>query len=115
MSILNRAKEHYAALADMQRTIRVAEWDEEGDPCILYYKPLTLRDKAHIRKFAKSDIELAVETIILKCRDADGKPVFTREHKQALMREVDAGIIDRIATEIVGEAEDIVFENYEKN
>ena len=55
-----------------------------------------------------------IETLILKALDAEGKPMFNRLDKIAMMNEVDPAVITRVVGEI--NASDIVdFEALEKN
>jgi uncharacterized cupredoxin-like copper-binding protein len=116
MSFLSSAKDHYSSLIDATQSIEIPEWkDGQGNPLRIYYKPMTVADRIRIRKHAKNDAELTIEVIIAKAIDAEGNPIFTREHKMELLRNVSASVLDRIALEINGDPEVLDVEEQEKN
>jgi hypothetical protein len=100
MSILERAKAHFSKHDTIE--ITVPEWeDENGDPTILYSKPMTLGDRRKLLKFAKEDnIEFVARLIILKAMDKDGNQAFDLGDKIHLINSVDPDVLDRIATQI---------------
>ncbi len=115
--IINRAKSHYETLASSPTKVDIPEWKEEGDkdtPCI-YFTPLTLKDKTVINRYVKHSDELAAEVLIEKARDVAGKKIFTREHKQDMLRKMDSVVLERIANLIIGASDDERFEEAEKN
>jgi hypothetical protein len=116
-SMIERAKAHYSKLCNGIEQIEVNEWKEEGEESapVIYFTPMTLADKIAVNKWAKNDAERAVEICILKCLDEKGNPIFTREHKQQLLRGADASVIEHIAIKIIGGAEKSLVEDYEKN
>ena len=72
---------------------------------------MTLAEKSKIYKGArKDDLSILVDAIILKSEDEAGEKVFTLEHKQPLLRAVDADIIARVGSEIIGGDDDDVDE-----
>jgi hypothetical protein len=97
MSVLERAKAHF----DKQDIIEITvpEWeDENGNPTVLYSKPLTLADKKKLLKFAKEDdIEFVARLIILKALDGKGDQVFDISDKITLLNSVDPNVLTRIA------------------
>lgn len=114
-SILERATSHYKQLAQTPQQIEVSEWkDDNGNPCILTWTPMTPKERVEIDAMAKNPQEIAVCTCIVKCRDENGDRVFKRVEKSTLMREVDSSVLERIASAIIGVDEDIL-EDYEKN
>lgn len=101
---IDRVKAHYKRLADEPKVIRVPEWGEEGDEFIIHAVPLTIAERMKLNRLTQNTIEMAVEIIILKAKDVNGEPYFTREHKQDLMRSGDSEVIRRVAQEIVDSA-----------
>lgn len=116
-ALFERATQHYANISSTPKKMTIPEWrlDEDAEDPEVFFTPMTLADKAKIRKFAKDDAELAAEIVILKCQDSDGNAVFTRADKQEIMRKMDQAVIERIASAILGESDGAVLEEYEKN
>jgi len=117
MRMIERAKAHYQRLSEAPRPVEIPEWQQEGEEEVpmVYYTPMTLKQKQVVESFSKKGQEYAAEICILKCKDADGNPVFNRADKQSLMRSADFKIIERLANEIIGESDDDKFEEMEKN
>jgi 3-deoxy-D-arabino-heptulosonate 7-phosphate (DAHP) synthase len=102
MKAIDRARGHYSRLVAAPKKIPVPEWAEEGEEFFVYATPLTLNERAKIGRFAKNPQEMAAELLILKAKDAAGAPLFAKEEKFDIMREVASDVIARITTEIVG-------------
>ena len=116
MSIIDIAVAHYEKMTAAPKQIIVEEWkDAEGNPVILYATPLTVKERIEVQKWSKDDLEIAIEVIIRKATDKDGKPAFTRLHKQQLLRNVDGGILANIARDIIGEYDPDDVKELEKN
>jgi len=100
MSILERAKAHF----DKQDVIEITipEWeDEQGNPTIIYSKPLTLAEKRKLLKFAKEDdIEFVARLVILKALDKTGEPVFDLGDRMTMLNSVDPNVLTRIANKM---------------
>jgi len=96
-NILENMKGHFKELLSAGlRSIHVPEWD-----FTIYFRPLNLRERDRIHKFAiKDSLEALVETLIVRALDADGKPLFKSVHRTELMREVDPEIIARVCEEM---------------
>ena len=111
--VLERAKAHYEGQG--RKSIEVEEWaDDDGKPTIIYSKPMTLREKSKIYKGArKDDLAILVDAIILKAENKEGEKLFGLEHKQALLRSVDADVVARIGADIIGSETDM--DELEKN
>ena len=60
-----------------------------------------------MKKSRGDQLALLADTVILKARDAKGEQLFRPEDKQHLMRRVDSGVLERIASEIAGDDESI--------
>ena len=115
MKMIDRAKAHYKRLADEPQEIRVPEWDDETGECIIYATPLTLAERVRLDKHSSNQPEMAVEMVILKAKDRDGNPLFTREDKIPLMRATDEKVIARIAQHIARADIQAMVEEAEKN
>lgn len=122
MSILDRAKQHYAGME--RQTIDVAEWGEPGKPLIISFTALTVGERRRIFRADKHGVApdgptAAVRALIVKARDADGKPMFNDMDEHDLTYKVDSAIVGRIARAILqdvetdGDADDLV--EQEKN
>lgn len=104
MSAIDRAKKHFSDLGAMR--MEVPEWsDDQGRPLVVTASPLTLADKDHLAKvgetYGSQSYETMAHILILHARDVNGRPMFTLEHKQDLMRRVDPDVLSRIAVAIV--------------
>lgn len=115
MKAIERARAHYSRLVAEPKKIPVPEWAEEGEDFFVYATPLTLNERAKIGRFAKNPQEMAAELLILKAKDAAGAPLFLKEEKFDLMREVASDVIARITTEIVGIPDAEIVDDAEKN
>ncbi len=114
--LIERAKDHYKGLLNQPKIISVPEWSSEGEKTIIYSTPLTLSERAKLKRFAgDSDPDLAAEIVIMKAKDKDGNSYFTREDKLDLMKSVDSAVIARIAADIMGADDDKIIEDMEKN
>lgn len=94
---IDRIKAHYEALG--VRTITVPEWGN----LTFYSTPVTLAERNRIFAGSKgdNDYDIPAKVIISKAQDADGKKLFTVEHKAALMQKADSAVLIRIAAEIL--------------
>jgi len=115
MKAIERAKAHYERLAAEPKQIPVPEWAEEGEEFIIYATPLTLQERASLQRFAKNNMEMSAELLILKAKDSEGKKLFGKEDKPDLMRNTSSGVIARIAQEIVGASDEEILADSEKN
>jgi len=104
--ILDRARAHFEGKG--RKRIEIVEWpDDAGAPTVLFAKPMSLHEKNRIYKGAKKDdLAILVDAIILKAEDEAGEKLFTLEHKQPLLRAVDADVIARVGSEIIGSDDD---------
>lgn len=98
---IERVKAHYKALAEEPLEIRVPEWDQDGDEFTVYSTPMTMHERQKILMGNPSDQEVSVNVVILKAKDKDGNPVFTKEDKQTLMRSASSSVIKRISQAII--------------
>ena len=107
MSIINQATKHYA---DQNRLIiDVSEWKTE-----IHIFPMTMAEVNMIQKIANknaSNIEQAVNMVIVKAKDKDGNRLFALSDKENLLQNADYKVVSRIAEKIenhlFGDLEDI--------
>ena len=97
MDAIDLVKEHFAALGT--KIIEVPEWKLK-----IHATPVTIAEKARLYKKGGTDLEVLVDVLIMKAADGDGKPLFTLEHKAALLTKASSVVIGRIANEILDES-----------
>lgn len=105
MSILSKATAHYRErISGGFQSIEVPEWGTE-----IFFKPsISLKEQAPISRLlsqGKSE-EALVETLIIRCHDADGKRVFRMADKHELMNKVDPSVVARIVEAINAREDD---------
>ena len=113
MSVLDKATQHFRSKLDGSLTaVRVDEWDST----VYFYPTTPLRDESSILKLQNEGktVEALVQSLIVKCRNADGSKMFASADRVTLMNEVDPKVIIRIAGQINGVDLDTV-EEIEKN
>ena len=102
MSVLDIAKSHFENLG--VQSIEVPEWkDENGNPSIIYWNPITLSEKNKLFKKSDNmlDAGILADILVMKALDKDGNKLFKAEDKLALMHKVDSDILSRVATSMV--------------
>jgi len=99
MSVLENAKGHFKnRLSGGLNKMTVPEWKTD-----IFYKsayPFAVEQKIIALQSEGKTVEALVETLIAKALDMEGKPMFNRFDKNALMNEVDPNVIIRVCTEI---------------
>lgn len=113
MSVMDNAKKHFSDRAEGKlKKIKVKEWKTD-----IYYKSINnFAVESRIIDLSQQNklTDALIETLILKALDAEGKPMFHRLDKIAMMNEVDPAVITRVVGQI--NATDIIdFETVEKN
>ena len=86
MSVLDIAKSHFENLG--VQSIEVPEWkDENGNPSIIYWNPITLSEKNKLFKKSDNmlDAGILADILVMKALDKDGNKLFKAEDKFALM------------------------------
>jgi len=102
MSVLDIAKSHFENLGI--QSIEVPEWkDENGNPSVIYWNPITLSEKNKLFKKSDNmlDAGILADILVMKALDKDGNKLFKAEDKLALMHKVDSDILSRVATSMV--------------
>ena len=102
--VLQKAKNHFKEQLDNGfKEIDVPEWD-----CKIHYKPMNALQRDKIMKLVLQNemFGAAVEAVLMRSLDADGKRMFSDADRSTLMRSVDPSIIDRIAGDMGGLADD---------
>jgi len=101
MSAIERGEAHFSR--QQVRVIEVPEWaGEDGQPLLIYAKPLTLTEKQKLRYYTQngSELEVLAYTLIMKAEDAQGNKLYTVAAKHSLMNKQDPEVIGRIAAQI---------------
>ena len=95
-TVLQKATSHFRAQLDgTLREIDVPEWE-----CKVYFYPATsFKEESAILKLQQEGKtgEALVQSLIVKCRNADGSKMFQTADRITLMNEVDPKIIINIA------------------
>lgn len=101
---LDAARAHYRALVDMKPYIDVPEWQvpiegaAEGlpqtKPLRIYYKPLTLQDRALLQKDIEDDNFAAL--MIARALDETGEKLFEVADEELLKRSVASHVVQRV-------------------
>lgn len=85
MSIIDKMKAQFAEKLQAIGEHHIEELDET-----IYFRVLTLKERNDIAARSKGgDLDVIVETLIARARDANGDLLFKRANKLELMREVD--------------------------
>jgi hypothetical protein len=92
---LAAAKEHFKALGSPH--IDVPEWQIDGKPIRIFWKPLTIVERDEIHAGDGTDLEIFVK----KALDEKGERMFTIEDKQHIKRLVAPQIISRVAVRMM--------------
>jgi len=96
-SPIDNVKSHFASL-DI-RKLEVEEWGADGDPLVIYAKPLTLDISKRLAHLARnSDMEMMALAIIHCSMNSDGDRLFDHGDKPTLMKKADVAVINRVAT-----------------
>ena len=99
MSVLENAKTHFKGkLSGEMKKMKVDEWQTD-----IYYKSaysFAAEQKIIDLQQQGKTVEALVESVIVKALDPEGKPMFTKFDKNALMHDVDPQVLIRVATEL---------------
>jgi hypothetical protein len=94
--VLQKATDHFRARLDGDlNEYYVSAWD-----CKIYFKSVnSFREESRILNLHQQGkvTEALVESLIVKCRDDQGKAMFRPADRQVLLNEVDPAIIIEIA------------------
>ena len=104
-NLIDKATEHFKSVVsqDLKGPIDVPEWETQ-----LYYKPsTTMAQETKVIELTQAGktTEALILTLIQRACDADGKPVFSIEHKARLMNAVDPKVILRVVNKMGEDAE----------
>ena len=113
MSVIDNAKKHFSEKASGElKVITVPEWKTD-----LYFKSINnFATESKIIELTQQNklTEALIETLIQKALTAEGKPMFNRLDKIAMMKEVDPAVITRVVSEM-NTTDMVDFEAVEKN
>lgn len=106
MKAIDRAKAHFDSL-DIKK-IEVPEWgDDDGNPLVIYCKPITLAETQKLYKLAREDdLAMMAYVVIYKALDAEGNKLFDLTDKNALLNKVDRDVLIKISTEMMSSMSD---------
>ena len=97
-------KSHFDSLET--KIIEVEEWGLTGKNAI-YSKPFNMLEKNKIFKGATdSDLNVLVDVIVTKALTKDGEKMFDLEHRMKFKMTADTDIIARVASQIMGTADE---------
>ena len=98
-------------------TTTVPEWcDEDGNPMIIHYSPMTGHDSQSLAaRGYDGGIPYIVAVLILKALDEDGKPLFTWGDHETLMSQAHLPVIVRITDEMRTQYKVYTVEDAKKN
>lgn len=101
MSAIDKVKAHWDSISGVQ-SLDVPEWQ-----MTVYFSPLTMQEAQRLVKVNDREGPLAagVDTLIMKCLDAQGERLFTIADKPIFMRKADRRVIERIVNAISGESD----------
>ena len=110
--VLDKATKHFQDLVQNNlKEFYVEEWDST-----VYYRPtLTWREQSKILDLTTNGKtgEALIETLIIRCLDENGKPLFNGPDRVTISNEVDPAIILRIVGAVNGTT--VTNEEVEKN
>jgi hypothetical protein len=93
MSLIARLKADYQARRRKVDVLGMEVW----------VTPLTVGENARLLAMHPDDGAMRMaETLVMKCRDADGKPIFAKEDKRALAAEVAGDALTELLVAITG-------------
>ena len=117
MSIIDGAKAHFRErLSGGLQSIEVPEWDVDGKPAVIYYKPsLNFSQQEKILKLSDEGkkAEAIVQALIERALDEDGNRIFKQANRLELMKQVDPEIISRLVNDMSGDEDNL--DDIEKN
>ena len=105
--ILSAAKAHFSAQMNGElQSIEVPEWQVDGKPLTIYYKPsMNLRAQEKILQLDNKGKhgEAIAQTLIIRALDKDGKALFKQIDMIEIMRHIDPNIVGNIVKAMMGD------------
>jgi hypothetical protein len=99
MSVINNIQDHFKQkLAGGLKKITVPEWKTD-----IYYKPaysFAVESKIITLQQQGKTVEALVTSLIEKALDPEGKPMFNKFDKNALMNDADPQVLLRVCAEL---------------
>ena len=70
---------------------------------LIYSSPITVAEHNEAFKYVKNkdDLEGIVRLVILKARDSNGKPLFEKQDRYALMNSADGKVVMRVGAQLM--------------
>jgi hypothetical protein len=95
--VLKKASDHFKEqLASGLKSIEVPQWEST-----VWFKPvMTLKEQTKIFEYHQKGqlVEALVQTLIVRAKTEDGKPMFQQAEFVFLMNEVDPEVVTKIVT-----------------
>lgn len=102
--IRKRAAEHYK----LRGPFTVPEWEQDGVTFEYYYRPSNQEEVAKTREFMQDAGKKGVAAFLcMKMLDEDGNPWLSLPEAITLAKEGEFDVMDRIASEIIAEQNEI--------
>ena len=102
-SVLERAKEHFAGLAE--GSMEIPEWGKDGKPLVVTWRRMTMQDRIELnlgQRLQQFDLEVYVDVVQRMARDAEGSPLFHKADRVELRRAVDPAVLTRLGDAMLG-------------
>ncbi len=103
--IMANAKKHFRdqISGSLKGPIEVPEWGTDGQPVEVYYKAKInfnqMNEIVNLQANGKI-LESIVTSLIIRCLDEDGKPLFRKANKTEMMRGFDPDVMIRVSTDM---------------
>lgn len=96
MDAIDRITKHFDGFG--VQTVEVPEWGDENGPLVIRFTPMTLAESQRLQRIGERDGTLSrlADCLIMKALDAEGKKMFTIDHKHRLLNRADKDVLARV-------------------
>ena len=103
---MGKALDRLKKSVSMKSTVRSVELPD-GSQFEFWMTPLTLAERTRAQKQAKSDdaTDFALQLLVTKARDENGRPLFTVGELAELRNELPASVVEALMLQLIGESE----------
>ena len=95
MRAIEKAKAHYVTQLEKPKSYYVEDWD-----LTVYVYPINLAELDRLSTLEGTNINQALDIMLMIARDENNDPLFTDEDRDSLLKEVDPKVILHIANEL---------------
>ena len=96
------------SLAVQPTKVEVPELGDETGPLVVFMHPLTLAQRSKLMPLIEAnDLSFIPKSVVMSAKDEDGNPVFDLADEKAMVRSKDIGWINRLASSIKADLEDM--------